>query len=87
MVVSCRVVGCPNRAKKVFPKVIVNQGDKLRHNYSEEVIISGIMNVRFVELNLIAIHNGSQGMGNSCPRLIEKVGIHQNMTGCALITF
>ena len=32
-------------------------------------------------------HNGSQGMTNGCPGLIEKIGIHQKKTGCALITF
>ena len=26
-------------------------------------------------------------MTNGCPGLIEKIGIHQKKTGCALITF
>ena len=26
-------------------------------------------------------------MTNGCPGLIEKIGIHQKITGCALITF
>ena len=33
------------------------------------------------------IHIGSQGMSNGCPGLIAKIGIHQSMTGCALIFF
>ena len=83
MVVSCCVVGCSNRAKKKvstgFQKSLVN---KLRQ------LLTRGNNFRCYESGLLSftLYNyGSQGMTNGCQ--IEKIGIHQNMTGCALITF
>ena len=88
MVVSCCVVGCSDRAKKSckksfyrIPKVM----NKLRQFLRRGNNFSGVMNQ--VCLTSSYIHNGSQGMTNGCPGLIKKIGIHQNTTVCALITF
>ena len=91
MVVFCCVVGYSNRAKKTVKKlstgfqVIVNQGEQrqlLRRGNNFRCNESCLLN-----FTLYTVHNGSQGMINGCPGLIEEIGIHQNMTGYALISF